>query len=373
MSRRGWRVRVPAAAGLLLAWSAIAGGPAGAATGVPYTDPSATGYLGLCNQAGQQITSGSVGTVPFAWRAVSSVPAPSPYDNTGRTAVLVAYQPQQELPPGDWSGEQLTASSRYSNPTNPMAAATDGDGSLEGFLQDYPTKWDGFVELRMYLGTDDEPSYQEKYPVLDIKVTGSTWHAVGGGAVDCSSGTAESIESILLPPSTTTTAPTAANQPAAASTSAGGSSGGSGGSATTPTSGPTTGASGAGSTATGSKVSGSGDHGHGSSDAGGATAATTSTSSTPVGLIAGLVTAAVVLLVAAWLLVARRRRSGRSGPGSGPAPATGTGRGAGPQTGTGPAPATDTGRGAGPHTDAGDEPASDHDLAMRQKAATKGE
>jgi hypothetical protein len=184
-------------------------GAASATTVVPYADPSAQGYIGLCNQAGQQITSGSVTTTPLAWRAISSVPARAPYDNASRTAILVATQPLENLPPADWSGQQMTASSRYSNPANPMAAATAGDNSLADFLAAYPANWDGFVQLRMYLGTANAQAYELHYPVLDLQVTGGTWTAVDGGPVNCSSGTAESVESILLPGSTTTTQPAA--------------------------------------------------------------------------------------------------------------------------------------------------------------------
>src|SRR5580658_7087718 len=88
-------------------------GLASAATAVPYTDPDVAGSIGLCNQAGQQVTSGSVDTVPFTWRAVSTQPASSPYDNAGRRATLVVYQPLQNIPAGDWSGETLTAASSY--------------------------------------------------------------------------------------------------------------------------------------------------------------------------------------------------------------------------------------------------------------------
>lgn len=357
MIRRARKMPAAAVLGLPLALLAAGAGSAAAATGVPYTDPDAAGTIGLCNQAGQQIASGSVSTTPFAWRAVSTVPAPSPYNNTGRTAVLVAYQPQQELPAGDWSGEQLTASSHYSNPTNPMAAATDGDTSLEGFIQDYPPKWDGFIELRMYLGTDNEPSYQEKYPVLNIKVTGSTWHAVGGGAVNCSSGTAESIETMLLPPSTTTT-PKAAAQPAAAGATAGGSAGTSGGSGSTGTSGTSSanhGSGGVGSGKGGSNVSPA-------TSIGGAAEATASTSSTPVGLIVGVIAAVVAALAAAWLLLSRRRRTGKAGPTADPGPGGGA---RGPVGAQGPD--------VGPQRDAGEGPAPDHDQATSQMAATKGE
>ena len=209
-TRRGTTAAVTV--GLALAgWLVAFGAPpsAGAVTAVPYTDPSAVGYIGLCNQAGQQITSGNVDTAPLAWRAVSSAPALAPYNDAGRTAILQAFQPQNGLPPADWSGQQMTASSRYSNPANPMAAATAGDSSLADFLMAFPARWDGFVQLRMYLGTTDQEPYEIHYPVLDIQVTGDTWTAVGGGPVNCNSGTSESIETILLPKSTaTTTSPT---------------------------------------------------------------------------------------------------------------------------------------------------------------------
>lgn len=177
---------------------------AGATPKVPFSDPNADGYIGLCDRAGTQVTSGSIDATPFAWRAVSSVAAPKPYDNDDRTAVLLAYQPRVGLPSEEWSGQEMTASARYSNPAHPMAAATGADYSLEDFLSNYHAVWNGFVELRMYLGTADEPVYSYRYPVLDIHVTGSTWHAIGGGPVDCRSGEAESIESIVLPKSDTT-------------------------------------------------------------------------------------------------------------------------------------------------------------------------
>ena len=184
-------------------------GAAGAATPVvPYTDPNAVGSIGLCNQAGQQITSGSISTTPFAWRAVSTQPAQAPYNNAGRTATLVAFQPQEALPAGDWSGAEMTSSSSYTNPANPMAAATDGDQSLQSFIEQYPPKWDGFVQLRMYLSTANHQPYEAQYPTLNIQVTGNTWQAVGGSPVNCASGTAESIETMLLPPSTISTTST---------------------------------------------------------------------------------------------------------------------------------------------------------------------
>lgn len=177
------------------------GGPP-AVNPAPFSDPNAVGYIGLCNQAGQQITSGSLHSVPFAWRAVSSQPARPPYNDDWRTAILLAYQPRQGLAPDEWAGEELTSSSRYTNPAHPMAQATAGDESLADFVSDFPAQWQGFVQLRLYLGTRDAEVYSVRYPALDIEVTGDMWRAVGGGKVDCDAGRAESIEFILRRSST---------------------------------------------------------------------------------------------------------------------------------------------------------------------------
>jgi hypothetical protein len=173
--------------------------PASASTSVPYDDPSVVGYLGLCDASGHQITHGSIHTTPLAWRAVSSSAAPAPYNAPGRTATLYAYQPRKGLPPGEWSGEQLTATSRYTNPAHPMVATTSRDDSLAYFTSDFHPAWDGLVQLRIYLGAPDQEPYSYRYAALDLKVTGSTWHAVEGGAVSCHDGSAVSVASILLP------------------------------------------------------------------------------------------------------------------------------------------------------------------------------
>jgi hypothetical protein len=266
-----------------------------ATPGVPYTDPDAVGYIGLCNQAGQQITSGSITDTPFAWRAVSSQAAPAAYRGSTRTATLAAYLPMQALPPGDWSGQQLTASSRYSNPASPMAAATASDQPLQSFIEAFPPELDGFIQLRLYLGAANQPAYTAHYPTLDIQVTGATWNAVGGGPVNCNAGTSESIETILSPgntavPAKGTTGPSSAGADGSAAvsrTSSGGSSGsgGSGGSA--------------------SKGSAAGTHPATGSPAPNTTA-TSTTSHTP--LIAGIVIAGVAVLVTLGLLISRRRR-----------------------------------------------------------------
>ena len=273
-------------------YSAAAGaaGSSGPATTAPYTDQNAVGTIGLCNQAGQQVTSGSTTAAPFAWLAVSTTPAPAPYDNDSRTAILNAYQPQNGLPPGEWSGAELTASSRYTNPQVPMAAATSGDDSLADFMDNYHPRWDGFLQLRMYLGTADQPQYSLHYPALNIQVVGDTWYAVGGGTVNCTAGTAESIESIVLPSATTTTP---ASTPVHRSSSSSGSS--SPGAASHPSS--------AGATPTGS---------------GAATPVAATQTGSSLGWLA-IVLLVILVVAAAWFLV-RRLRPGARGGSSGPDP-----------------------------------------------------
>ena len=206
------------------------------------------------------------------------------------------YQPQQGLPAGDWSGTQLTASSSYTNPANPMAAATDGDQSLQSIIEAYPPRWDGFLQLRMYLSTAGHEPYEATYPTLNVQVTGDTWQAVGGSPVNCASGTAVSIESVLLPPSTTTstTAAAPASSPAATPTTTASGQGKGAAVGATPASDAKS-SPGRGTPAGSAQASGTGR-----------SVAATQTSDLPV--VLGIVLAVLVVLGAAFSLVLRRRR-----------------------------------------------------------------
>jgi hypothetical protein len=182
-----------------VAGAAVSTPVAAAASGTPYRDPAAHGSIGLCDRAGHQITHGSITATPFAWRAVSSVAAPAGYA-AGGTATLLAYQPRHGVPSGEWSGDELTSASRYTDPAHPTAAATGGDESLQGFITEFSPRWDGLLQLRLYLGAPDEPIYSLSYPSLDIQVTGNSWHVVDGTTVSCHSGRSVSLESIVLTP-----------------------------------------------------------------------------------------------------------------------------------------------------------------------------
>jgi hypothetical protein len=189
---------------LLLAATAIVvvmvGGSSPArASARPYPDVDAVGGITLCGQNGAQLTSGSIATKPFVWRAVGSTPAPAGY-RAGGTATLYAFQPRRGVDPGDWSGEQLTASARYSNVSHPTAAATYADYPLSTFLGDYPAGWNGYVQLRLYLSAPGQAPASASYNAADIQVIGGTWRLLDGGPADCASaGRSVSLETVTLP------------------------------------------------------------------------------------------------------------------------------------------------------------------------------
>jgi hypothetical protein len=166
---------------------------------LPYSDPAAVGFIGLCDRSGHPVHGGSTSDGPFAWLAVSSVAAPAPYNGAGRTATLLAFQPRQGVDPGQWSGALLTASSRYTNPKHPMAQLTSGDLPLSDYLSTYPVRWDGLIQLRLYLGSPAKATLTRQYAATDIRIKGKRWTVVRGGDVDCKSGSALSLESLLTP------------------------------------------------------------------------------------------------------------------------------------------------------------------------------
>ena len=167
--------------GALLGVGILAVWPAGAATPGPYTDPASTGFITLYDTAGHAVKAGRITDKPFVGKAVSSQEAAVPYDGTGRKATLLAYQPMKGVPPLNWNGDTLTASTPYDDPAHPTASATAKDFTLQDFLSEYPLQWDGLVQLRIYLGVPGQPTLNTSYVSTDIQVTGQTWKVVGGG------------------------------------------------------------------------------------------------------------------------------------------------------------------------------------------------
>jgi hypothetical protein len=175
-------------------WTVV---PIASASSVPFHDQYSNGLITLCGQNGQPVTSGDTRDEPFAWDAVSSSSAPVKYQKG--LAYLYAYQPMQFLDPGDWSGEQLTDGSWYSNGQHPIAAATNRDVPMAWFVQAFPAHWNGYVELRMLLTVPGEPPITSPYPTAVIQVKGYHWTMIQGGTTPCNSGTARTLEAQISP------------------------------------------------------------------------------------------------------------------------------------------------------------------------------
>jgi hypothetical protein len=159
-----------------------------AASGVPYVDKGAVGAIGLCDQHGNPMTHGNIDTKPFVWKAVDETAAKAPYNVSGSSATLYAYQPREGTAPSEWFGTQISYSSAFTTPLHPTAALTGVDESLSSYLTAYPVEWDGLVELRMYLRAAGYPADTTNYDATNIRVKGNTWTVVGGDPVSCIDG-----------------------------------------------------------------------------------------------------------------------------------------------------------------------------------------
>ncbi len=201
MSRLAGRARcaAPLAALTLAALSVAVPSAAASSSALPFHDANARGTLTFCNRANQPMTSGSLDTVPFAWKTISSAAAPTRYRGSDARATLAAYQPLQFVDPGDWSGSQLTGSSSFTSSAHPVAQATNGDPPLLNFVQAYPPHWRGLVEVRMLFSGVDLPQHISPYPAAVLSVKGNTWTLLSGGGGSCSEGSGVSDESVLLP------------------------------------------------------------------------------------------------------------------------------------------------------------------------------
>jgi hypothetical protein len=187
------------AAATVVAMSMSTPSAVASSSSVPFNDASIHGTLTFCSRTGQPMTSGSLTTAPFAWKTVSSVPAPAGYQNQDSRATLYAYQPIQFVDPGDWSGEQLTGSSSYTNVDHPVDQATNADQPLLGFTQAYPAHWQGLIEIRMFFSRVNYPAYTTTYPAAILRISANSWTMVQGGGSSCGLGQGKSDESKLLP------------------------------------------------------------------------------------------------------------------------------------------------------------------------------
>ncbi|MFG2037306.1 LPXTG cell wall anchor domain-containing protein [Dactylosporangium sp. NPDC048998] len=142
---------------------------------VPYHDERSTGAIVLYGADGKAKTSGKLSDKPFVAKAVSQAAAPAPYDGEGRKATLLAYQPRENVSPELWAGTFLTGANAYSDAAHPTVEAPEQGFSLGEFIKQYPTRWNGLVQLRIYLGVPNEPTLNSSYATADLKVEGDTW------------------------------------------------------------------------------------------------------------------------------------------------------------------------------------------------------
>lgn len=179
------------AAGLAVAAIAtLAMAACSSAPKAPYADHRSMGAIALYGKDGKPVTGGKVADKPFVWKAVSLAKAPADYAVTGRKATLVAIQPRQSLDSEQWDGNFLTAARTYADPDQPTVQATDQDSSLSDFLAGYPPQWNGFVQLRIYLGAPGKPTLNTRYASADLKVDGDKWSLMRGATNAAFSGRA---------------------------------------------------------------------------------------------------------------------------------------------------------------------------------------
>ena len=168
-------------AGLLVA----AAGVANAAPVTPgwETDPNAVGTITFASAAGCRVTGGDLSDHPTVWYAVASA--------AGRAgdskAQLRAYTPQEGVATIDWSGDSLTSSTSFPNPTAPtgiagltvpVASGAAGDLSLAEYIDELPNTsttagYQNLYELRLYTSGPGQGASASYFRVdIRVRVTG---------------------------------------------------------------------------------------------------------------------------------------------------------------------------------------------------------
>jgi hypothetical protein len=185
----------PAVLGLVLvlvlvtaavAWRALGTGDDTGPTAAPYDDPQAVGSLTLCSADGTPVTGGGVDDRPFATAVVGETGLPDGLDPAGAVVTLFGYQPREGVAAEEFSGVPLTAAHPLADPDRPAVPVTDDVYSVGDFVAGYPASFDGFVQLRLYLGTPEVGTLTDRpYDTADLRVVGDRWELVGGGTASC--------------------------------------------------------------------------------------------------------------------------------------------------------------------------------------------
>lgn len=217
-----------AATGIACAAALTAVGSAHAAGTTPPWEPdrSSVGGLVFYNSSGEAITSGSINDAPIA----AYVQGTAAIRAGDTKATLYGYLPVSGQVPGQWSGEQMSASTTYPPATHPgnvsttlpvLTGASD-DESIATLAADFPntdTSSDGYAgvyQLRLRTTAAGSPA-NVTYDEADILISGTTWSVLytkGAGTSTSTtlkvkpSGTVTSGTSVKLTASVTPSAAT---------------------------------------------------------------------------------------------------------------------------------------------------------------------
>jgi hypothetical protein len=166
-----------------------------AETPVPYDDAQSAGLLTLCSADGKSVTGGKVSDKPFAAVVLGETALPSNLDPAGAVATLFAYQPREGVATSEFSGNALTATAELADPERPAARVEEDAWTIGDFVTAFPADYDGYVQLRLYLGTPEAGTLSDQpYDTADLRVDGDAWELVRGGTGSCAD-----AESALLP------------------------------------------------------------------------------------------------------------------------------------------------------------------------------
>jgi hypothetical protein len=153
---------------------------------VPYDDPQSAGLLTLCSEDGKAVTEGNVDDRPFADVVLGETPLPSELDPTGAVASLFAYQPRVGIEASEFSGTPLTAAGVLADPDRPAVGVTEDVWTVADFVTAFPATDDGYVQLRLYLGTPEAGTLSDSpYDTADLRVDGDRWELIRGGTASC--------------------------------------------------------------------------------------------------------------------------------------------------------------------------------------------
>jgi len=154
---------------------------------VPYDDPQSSGLLTLCDESGNQVTKGSVDDTPFAPIVLGQTPVDERVpDDAVVNATLFGYQPREAVDSLEFSGSPIGGPVPFVNHDKPATRIVPDAWSIANFVEVFPARYDGYVQLRLITSTSGLGASTSSYDTADIKVDGDSWHVVRGGSASCS-------------------------------------------------------------------------------------------------------------------------------------------------------------------------------------------